>query len=716
MSNHNTFQLCTYQERHRDAIVNDCVEHIQFGNKQERVAGLAVPTGGGKTAIASKAIKDISARLNGQVAFVWLTISSGDLDEQTHTALEKYLNRSSVNVYSVQEALSACPNNMAGSVVVIGWSTINHDKDGQPDNIVMRSGDKTNFPEMCENTRNAGIPIVLIIDESHSHADTKRSKQRKDQYIQPLYTLEVSATPKNFDLDFVRRSSYKEVSDAHMIKKEIYKQTFLDYKYGVRGAAIHLKYLIDLAKKINAQFSPKMLIFVPNENSGAVELEELLALLQTEFDWTENNGAVKIVLANHKTINWENCKQDNNDPTRVIITKEAIGTGVDIPSISMIVQLRPTKSVRVEVQKLGRGLRMPEQKHYGNDLDTLFFCVFNDHILDFDGAEFLKDAMKQECTIKPELNGLIASLPALHSMYYERIESFKEVCEEDFDATFSPIFLEALKSSTIESFSLDERHIETTMAGSIDMDAKKENVDITAEHDDISTYENDIRKRLKHLYKFRTVIENTISKYLCLDVESELYVVKLRTFILNRLSDIEAIVFDSVKKSEEKLKIERIKKNYIYTIPNKYEFIGEKEERHFNNFAYDKYLLDSEGKRSEVEERFEKYLDTKGVWIKNYDRKYGKSFSVPYRGVDGRDKNFFPDYILILANGTTLILETKAGNLDAETNTKRDALITFLDKYKNIIGGIVRMDHDHFYIDRGVGREPLDDIIRACKQ
>jgi type III restriction enzyme len=725
----NEFRLRVYQEKARDAIVSDCVDHIQSNPEQERIYGFVAPTGAGKTAIVAKAIKETSAQLNNRVAFVWLTISSGDLDGQSYTALKKHLNRSGVGVLTVKDALNACLDNMAGNVVVIGWSAINDEKNGEPSNIVMRANERNaNFPAMCANTRDAGIPIVVILDEAHTHANTQRAKQIRDRYIRPLYVLEVSATP--IDVHHWHASyksaknntpypgiTYREVADAHMVKKDIYAQTFLHYKDGVQQAAMRLVDLIDLAKQCDAKFLPKMLIFIPNKNNGSVEVDDILTLLKTSFNWTVDSGDVKLVLADDKTENWENCKVDNMDTTKVLITKEAIGTGVDIPSISMIVQLRPTKSTRVEVQKLGRGLRMPEQKHYGNDLDTLFFCVFNDHILDFNGAEYLKQVFTHECTIKSEYNNIVSSFQPIETMYYERVQSFKDVEEEDFEDAFYPFFLASLKERAFDYFDMNDKHDETLKAGEVDLDIRDFKQDMAAAYNvdgesiDI-IYQTKMRSTFKHLFKYRGIIENAVSEFLNLDIDVELKVVRIKTFILNNLDKIKAFVYESVKKAEESLDLKREEVPFTYTIPPKYEFVGEKEERTtFKNVLYNRYFLDSEKQRSGIESKFEPYVDGKvGGWWKNYASKHGKSLSIPYTRADGKQANFYPDWMGWTKSGKWFVLETKPES-DREYTAKRDALVNFFAKYPDIIAGIVVLDHDTFYLDRGDTKTQLNDLL-----
>ena len=51
--------------------------------------------------------------------------------------------------------------------------------------------------------------------------------------------------------------------------------------------------------------------------------------------------------------------------------KYSVSAGVDIPSVDMVMFLRPTESPVVFIQQLGRGLRRSKGKEYLNVLDFI---------------------------------------------------------------------------------------------------------------------------------------------------------------------------------------------------------------------------------------------------------------------------------------------------------------------------------------------------------
>lgn len=386
------FNLLPPQSRVKNEIVKDVVAHLSKRQYDKlRTRGFTAPTGSGKTIILTHTIQDIAKQLNNQVAFIWLTIGKGSLVDQCTAKIKDQTE--GISIIKAQD-LSAIEN-LAGSVLVINWDTLNKtDEDGQAINIIMKSDD--NFPTICEKTRQANIPIVLIIDESHLYANTDKSLVIRNKHIKPTYTLEVSATPKTKKWHGSSKITTKEASDSGLIKKEIKQITFETTVSGIRIGAKKLQSLISLASENQVGYIPKMLVFIPNATEGKnPDLDLVLALLENEFEWKEEAGDVVVWMSDRKSKNYEDCK-DNNGQCKVILTKEAIDTGVDIPSVQIIVQLRPAGNRRTELQKIGRGLRMPYQKHYGNDLDRLFFYVFDDYEIDNTDAEYVLDLLEDK--------------------------------------------------------------------------------------------------------------------------------------------------------------------------------------------------------------------------------------------------------------------------------------------------------------------------------
>lgn len=714
-TDHNTtftvIRLRKFQEIARDLITNDCVNHLQSSPEEERVFCLQAPTGAGKTIMISKMIKQINDQMNGNVAFVWLTIGDGGLTDQSKDALVKYLNRTGMNIYSLEEALIACPNSMAGNVVVINWESLNkEDKDGNSLNIAMKDGEKINFPQMCENTRNL-CPIVLIIDESHTHAETEKSKHIRQTIITPIYTILSSATPISIG-DQIHRIPYKEVAKAGLIKNHIATQEFVTHKDGIVMAAIKLKVLIALAKTCGAAYSPKMLVFVPNvdKNGKNGEVEDILVILKDQFNWDEASGDVKIWFSGAKDT--DACKENFNT-TKVIITKEAINTGIDIPSIQVIVQLRPTGKARVEIQKIGRGMRMPEQHHYGNDLDTLSifaFAGFKNRI-DWNGAEFYREEIeKSEIKIRPCFQSSVDKFPLVKAYRAERLDSFIESDSDTFSDEFYPLFKKKIEDHK-DMFDISSDYKEILTTGSLHLDEKTveelSQVKHTADESDIGIlYSIKMKGALKHLHKHLPCIEKAIHDGKNLNGKRK----DKQTFILNNLPIINRLIDESVRVCQTNQNDSKVVE-FIFTPCKKYSFNGVVTNLTPNSkFLYDKMYVDRVAKKSRIESSFEEYIDahSKVEFIsRNFDRHDG-SFSVVYIGKDDKQHNFFPDFVIKLVDGRWLIVDTKGH--DPEEEVKKLALIASLTG-TNIIGGIIKVRGTNFYIDYGHGEESFDDFI-----
>ena len=59
--------------------------------------------------------------------------------------------------------------------------------------------------------------------------------------------------------------------------------------------------------------------------------------------------------------------------------KQAISTGWDCPRAKVLVKIRENMHEDFEIQTLGRIRRMPEGKHYGNEvLDNCYLYTFDD--------------------------------------------------------------------------------------------------------------------------------------------------------------------------------------------------------------------------------------------------------------------------------------------------------------------------------------------------
>jgi type III restriction enzyme len=732
------FELREYQKNARDDISNDCIDHLENSPTSERTFYLQAPTGAGKTAILSKAIRRIYK--SQKVAFVWLTIGDGGLAEQSKGALEDYLNGSGIRPHFVEDALRDCAHNMAGRVVVVNYDLLNKvDKDGKPISTFMKDGERVNFPEMCANTR-AQVPIVLIIDEAHTHADTEKSRKIWQEVIAPTYIIRASATlstPGGLDGRQSTKIKFAEVARSKMIKKRIRVNEFASHNDGVPAAAEKLVKLIAMTKEVREKtlsdkgnYHPKMLVFVPNAdakgNNG--EVEDILLVLNDRFGWNEPNGKVKLWFSgDRKSPNIEECKE-NLDETRVIITKEAIDTGIDIPSIQVIVQLRPTKNPRVHIQKIGRGMRMPEQDHYGNDLDTLFFYAFpginKPGVIDWGGFEEGKELFEGlTINVQARFQDSLSSFPKIETSRIGRYPSVIEMSQLDFEAEACPIIKD--KVNAFSGFDFSEKPAIDLPSWDLDMDAKKlekakDDLEkaFVGEGDIGTVYDRAVHECLGHLYKHRAACISDV-----LNDVFQLTNDPMRKFALANISTLKRLINEAVREVEAD-QPDPMRMPFDFVPPQSYSFTTDNPVKSYTNFLYDQCVQDRNSRKSDLERNFEEFLvSNKNVlwWSRNYDRggdddTKESSFSVVYPSAQGsmRLKNFFPDFIIQLIDGRIFIVDTK-GNTDKDEEPKKEALIACLKGLPNVSGGIVKLDKGSFYIDYGSGSKSVDELF-ASKQ
>ena len=112
-----------------------------------------------------------------------------------------------------------------------------------------------------------------------------------------------------------------------------------------------------------AEVNPLIIVQIPNKNE----------VMKDEIErWFEASG---ITYENGRLAVWLSKKHgnlegiDHNDaPPVAVIIKQAVATGWDCPRAHILVKPRDNMNETFEIQTIGRIRRMPEAKHYGNDL------------------------------------------------------------------------------------------------------------------------------------------------------------------------------------------------------------------------------------------------------------------------------------------------------------------------------------------------------------
>ena len=345
--------LYDFQNEHEENLLKKCAEH-------EEVV-LYAPTGSGKTVIACKFIDDYLDE-NPDTVFLWLFPGAGGLEKQSQDSFSDVTEGIPFgDVYSFINDYDP-----KGKVFFINWDKINRNS-----NIVLKDGERRNLMAKVLECHNSGIDIFMIIDEEHKYRDTANEYVAN---IQPVHVLRISATP-------VTQGNHTEIiKDDEVIASGLITSG-ISINDGVSNAIENNNnldddlLLLNLAdqkrKEIQAEYDrlklpirPLVLIQFPNGS------DEWITRIKKELEnmgYSQNSGLVSSWFSGDHPENPEEIKKLNGQYS-FLLFKQAIATGWDCPRAKILVKLREGGTERFNIQTVGRIRRMPERKHYDNEL------------------------------------------------------------------------------------------------------------------------------------------------------------------------------------------------------------------------------------------------------------------------------------------------------------------------------------------------------------
>ena len=226
----------------------------------------------------------------------------------------------------------------------------------------------------------------IVIDEFH-HSEAK-SYRRVLEWFRPRFLLGLTATPERMDgRDVLRHCDYDVAYESRLFDA-IEKRWLVPFQYFAiydtsdythirwTGTGYDEKELEDLlSNDTRAQLVVRNLkLFYPS--TGKIKaLAFCSSKNHARFMSHAFNqlGVPSLCLlgedpaeAREKAVQR---LQDEEDELQVICSVDVFGEGVDIPSVSHVLFLRPTQSFTVFLQQLGRGLRTVPEKEYLVALD-----------------------------------------------------------------------------------------------------------------------------------------------------------------------------------------------------------------------------------------------------------------------------------------------------------------------------------------------------------
>ena len=679
------------------------------------------PTGSGKTIILIDFIEEYLTKVSSSTSFIWLCPGKGDLEEQSRQKMCKFApHRYTQNLFD------ALQNGFDDeSTTFINWELVT--KKG---NTAIRDSERKNLFGRIAEAHRAGTEFIVIIDEEHSN-NTAKAKSIIDAFS-AKNIIRVSATAVEN-----KRYEYLEIDEVDVINAGLITKALYVNEGLVDGMEISNDYecLLDLAdakrkaiaaryKELGKAIRPLVLIQFPNGQPETIRAVE--AKLES-MGYTYDNGMVSIWMSEDKRDLPDNLTE--NDATPVfLLMKQAISTGWDCPRAKILVKLREGMSEEFEIQTIGRIRRMPEARHYEDDLlDFCYVYTFDEKykaglLSSMDKAYetrrlFLKDKCKT-FTLEKEIRDMdfdgLGEREVLFKIHEALVAKYHLSSDKKqnqgllSDAGYifgAEIHGQALQGEFVRTSALTESHSYITTHRRIDTHKHGMQLmhSIDAIKSSIGMAQNKVKTILERLFRKGG---NPNQKLIALET-AEFY-----AFIINNQHKLREEFREVTAQMAVQMSMQLHPKKSTFHIPEQDFFRYDpnvKNEVEYLSNAYHEYTsgFATSLVRSTCEMLFEQHCEGRQdiEWVYKNGDTGQQYFSIVY--VDGIQKQwlFYADYIVMKKDGTVWVIETKGGetkgqdkNIDRQIANKFNAFKAYATKH-NLHWGFVRDKDNQLYIN-----------------
>lgn len=222
----------------------------------------------------------------------------------------------------------------------------------------------------------------IVYDEVHHIA--AESGKKIMSYFKPSFILGLTATPERMDNKDIKEIFEYNVPFELRLRDAIINDLVVPFHYyGIRDEYADYnknnksKISREIAKRLNVEFIKSQILKhrMPNTKLKAIAFctsIEHCKMMANEFNEV---GLIACALTGNNSLG-ERIKaikdlQDDNSELEIICAVDILNEGIDIPSINMVLFLRPTESQTIFLQQLGRGLRKYKDKEYVTVLDFI---------------------------------------------------------------------------------------------------------------------------------------------------------------------------------------------------------------------------------------------------------------------------------------------------------------------------------------------------------
>ena len=689
------------------------------------------PTGSGKTIILIDYIDEYLESAS-PTAFVWLCPGKGALEEQSRQKMLRLAP--DLNAQTLDDALTS--GFSSGSTTFINWEKIT-----KKDNNAIKDSEKQNLFDQIERAKREGIEFIIIIDEEHSNK-TAKAQEIIDAFG-ARHIIRVSATTHQNERSEFFEINENDVIASGLITKAIYiNEDIEDDPEKDEGADVLLAAadkkrieIFDAYKKAGKTIRPLVLIQFP---SGKPETITMVEDQLAKMGYTYANHMVAKWMSEDKRELDDSIVENDGQPV-FLLMKQAISTGWDCPRAKILVKLREGMSEQFTIQTIGRIRRMPEAKHYDQDvLDCCYVYTFDQEykeglLSDIERSYekrhlYLKDKCKSFSITRENRDLDYAGLgerEVLERMYNYFVTAYdlkpgdpawnKVKMAEDNKYIFGDhIYGKWLKGRFTTISSIGEANMEER---SMKVDTHRHGIMLLHSSNELKTIlslqQYQVRTILERLFfegvrsKF-SLLKLSLQEFYAFVVNNETQLKQDCKSIAAEISNVQSKLALDIKEEEFKIPLD----DYLNYDPNNKHEVG------YDSNAYEGYTSSFATLkiRSRSESMFEKFCNKREDvdWVyKNGDS--GQSYmSIVYITGSGKQRLFYPDYIVRKNDGTIWLIEAKGGesaegksqNIDEQAENKFNALKEYARKH-NMNWGFVRNYDDELYIDNSTWHEEM---------
>ena len=737
-----------YQQDAISELTDKTVKLLNLGDSRRKIV-FEAPTGAGKTVMTCQTLANIvdELRTRGdsrfkECAFIWF--APRKLHLQSYMSLKGAFGETRKLSPVMFDELDQSEGIQPGEILFVNWESVNKDK-----NIMVRDSESSaSLYEITRRTQEElGLPIVAVIDEEHMFWSNTADKTKAVlERINPAVELRISATPKTAYPDERTKVYRQDVINAEMIKKEVVLNPEIDINGSedeiamnerlIKAALEKREQIAEAYRAEGVDINPLLLIQLPNDKKESMTTEDekvaeqVKTYLKYMCDITEENGKLAVWLSNEKS-NLEGLERPDN-LAQVLLFKEAIALGWDCPRAAVLLIFRKLSSDQFTIQTVGRILRMPEQKHYPNDLLNVGYVytdiakdkidivtadagyILNDTITAHRRANLCNVSLKAVYSERPNIERNYLG-PDFRKVLYDTATDFWKL--EQGAGLFSIAELAAMRGEDdnyqplLETDDLTINENRRRVQSSIRLDVKTINIEIPKD----VHFQNEVQTLTVERAKFtRTTgeIDGVFIAYI--DGKGGQFERKGRTdkiasFLTELHGDLSGIYETDAKKvvlyHENRPKFDRLLETALEKYARKREVAAVRaaatrvykehdwevpEQRVYD--AETNHVAPAENHAllpfiqlnaaSNPEKEFVKFLEANSQWIdwwyKNGDS--GKAnYAIEYhKGQGGEKALFYVDFVIRMKNGHIYLFDTKSAGSDIFAADKHNALLEYI--------------------------------------